>query len=140
MNQNNGLTFLLFALVTAGTAAVGLPLFGLTPELPSEGPAASASPRTDTKPKAPQPPQEAKAGDPDAKPAVPAPRKKTRVVWVGGGGPGPGDAPRGAGGAKAGTTNVPRMSLSSGSAVKIQPVGGYVATTATAGGGARRGG
>lgn len=115
----------LFAMVVAVSAAAALPLLGLTDvpwsPLGPPSPAATATPP----PAAPEAPARADA-DPDA--PAPAPRKKYRIVWAGGAS---GAVETRAAAARPASAMVPRMQMSTGSTVRIQPVGGYIATTAS---------
>jgi hypothetical protein len=112
----------LFLLIGAVSAAAALPFPGLASGPWSGGPAPA--------PAATTAPEAKPAAAPEEKTAVtaPAPKKKTRIVWVGGGADW--SSSNGAGGGKPAV--VPRLQTNTGgSQVKIQPVGGYIATTAT---------
>jgi len=122
---DNKLATGLFLLLVVASTAVALPLLGVVrpPWDEAAPPAAAPAPLVEAKPAAPP--------EAPARAAAPAPRKKTRIVWVGGGDDGAcssgGSSP---GGKPAGTT-APRLQVNlGGSQIKIQPVGGYIATTA----------
>lgn len=145
--QSTTRTFLLFALVAGGSTIASLPLFGLTagPEAaapPEQALAKPAEPKAKLAEKEARSDRTAKADDSAARPAAPRPaapaaRRKTRIVWEGGGGSGPPSDARAAA-AKPANASAYRLPVNTGAGVQVQPVGGYIATTAS--GGKRRGG